>query len=87
MKLADDHRDAGLRVLGVTDASVEAGLQMLDEEELPFALLADAGGAREAWQVAVIWGSPSFLVDVRGEVVAEEVLAGGAAGLAARLRR
>tara|TARA_R110002094_G_scaffold96474_4_gene97638 strand:+ start:896 stop:1123 length:228 start_codon:yes stop_codon:yes gene_type:complete len=61
-------------VLGVTDASVDDTLQFLADENLPFAILADAAAVREAWQVGVIWGSPSYLLDQGGLIVAEEVL-------------
>lgn len=87
MKIAADHGRDGLLVLGVTDATVDDTLAFLDEEGLPFAILADAGGAREAWQVGVIWGSPSYLVDDQGRIVAEEVLALAEDDLAELLRR
>jgi peroxiredoxin len=77
----------GLLVLGVTDASVDETLAFLDEEQLPFAILADAAGAREAWEVGVIWGSPSYLVDADDRIVAEEVLSLSAGEFAELLGR
>ena len=74
MQTAERHSGDGLIVLGVTDASVDDTLQFLEDENLPFAILADAAAEREAWQVGVIWGSPSYLLDEGGHVVAEEVL-------------
>jgi peroxiredoxin len=87
VKIAADHRGDGLLVLGVTDASVDETLAFLDEEQLPFAILADAAGAREAWEVGVIWGSPSYLVDADDRIVAEEVLSLSAGEFAELLGR
>ena len=87
MKIAADHRDDGLLVLGVTDATIDDTLAFLDEDELPFAILADATGAREAWEVGVIWGSPSYLVDAQDRIVAEEVLGLSPTAFAALLNR
>lgn len=61
-------------VLGVTDSSIDDTLQFLEDENLPFAILADAAAVREQWGVGVIWGSPSYLLNDRGEILAEEVL-------------
>lgn len=79
MQIAADHEKHGLQVIGVTDASIDDTLRLLDERSLPFAILAGAGPVREQWQVGVIWGSPTYLVDVAGggRIVAEEVLALG----------
>jgi peroxiredoxin len=74
VQTAEQHSGDGLMVLGVTDSSVDDTLQFLEDESLPFAILADAGAVREAWQVGVIWGSPSYLLDEGGQIVAEEVL-------------
>lgn len=89
MKIAANHKDHGLQVVGVTDATIDDTLQFLDERELPFAILAAAGAVREEWQVGVIWGSPSYLVDVAGggRIVAEEVLGLSDEALLGLLRR
>jgi len=87
VKIAADHERDGLLVLGVTDSSIDDTLAFLDEEELPFAILAEAADAREAWQVGVIWGSPSYLVDAEDRIVAEEVLGLSATEFAELLNR
>ena len=75
MQIAATHEPDGLQVLGVTDAIADETLAFLDEEQLPFAILADATGARETWEVGVIWGSPSYLINAEQRIVAQEVLA------------
>lgn len=87
MQIAERHDGDGLQVLGVTDATVDDTLDFLDDTNLPFAILADAAAVREAWQVGVIWGSPSYLVDRDGQIVREEVLALSAEQWADLLRR
>lgn len=87
MKTAEQHKGRGLQVIGVTDSSIEDTLKFLDENELPFAILAGAGPVREEWQVGVIWGSPSYLVSEHGRIVAEEVLSLSDGDLTALLGR
>ena len=74
MQTAEQHATDGLLVLGVTDSSIDDTLQFLEDENLPFAILADAAAVREEWEVGVIWGSPSYLLDAAGKILAEEVV-------------
>ena len=39
--------------------------------QINYALLADAPDVLKAWGVDMIWGTPIYLVDPSGEVVAE----------------
>lgn len=87
MKTAAQHQGNGLQVVAVTDASIDETLKFLDEHELPFAILAGAAPVREQWQVGVIWGSPSYLVNREGRIIAEEVLSLSDAELAGLLLR
>lgn len=71
VQVAAHHEHLGLQVLCVTEAPVADAVGFVDEHRLPFAVLADAVAVREAFGIEMIWGSPQFLLDGRGVVVAE----------------
>ncbi len=73
MQMAAQHEDMGLQVLGITDAPAADARRFVVENSLPFPVLADAAETRVAFQIDMIWGSPVFLLDESGSVVAEEL--------------
>ena len=57
-------------VIGVTDASEAQARDVVEAFEVNYPLLYAAEAERRAYGVRTIWGSVTFLVDPRGEVVA-----------------
>lgn len=68
-----DHEDIGLQSLWVTEASVDEASAFMREQWVPYPVLADAEAVRKSYGIDLIWGSPVFLVDRDGVVVAEEL--------------
>ena len=73
VQMSADYQRIGLQVVGVTDAAAEDAIRFVDEQSLPFPVLAAAQDLRKAFGVDMIWGSPAFLVDRNGVIVAEEL--------------
>lgn len=72
MQMAAKYEGLGLRVIAITEASVADAMRFVVEHGAPFPVLAEAREVREAFRIELIWGSPMFLIDRAGIVVAEE---------------
>ncbi len=73
VKIAAQYESLGLQVLVITEAPTAQVLLFVDEHSLPFHVYADAETVRVAYGIDMIWGSPAFLLDREGRVVAEEL--------------
>lgn len=69
----DTYRDAGFTVLGVTDHPVHDAQRYANKHGMQFPVLANADDVREAYGVALVWGTVVFLVDPDGRVVARDL--------------
>ena len=67
--MQEDYADLGLQVLGITDASFASAQAFMEDEGLNFPILAQAPATREAFGVAMIWGSTYYLIDAEGRVI------------------
>jgi len=71
--MGETYESLGLQVIMVTEASATGAMQFANEQKLPFPVFADALETRKAFGIEMIWGSPVFLLDASGQVVAEEL--------------
>ena len=73
VQMGRDYESRGLQVLGITEAPASAVTEFMDEHELTFPVFADAASTKLAYGIDLIWGSPVFLLNAAGFVVAEEL--------------
>jgi len=73
VQMAANYERLGLQVIAVTEAAAVDAMAFIEEHSLPFPVLADAEEVRIAFGIDMIWGSPAYLLDRAGKVVAEEL--------------